>query len=141
MNERDQIKKYIWALTRKLGLTPSELARKAGVTPSTLTRFLNKDVKYMLSASTLAKIATAAGEPNFFLTALSEKDMTVNLVLDAVEIVEQFLSKKNISLPPYKKRQLIKTVYEAAMEDKITNPDKEIDFSKYQVFLKKAVNS
>ena len=143
MNERERIRKYIWALTRKLGLTPTELAREAGVSPSTLTRFLNKDVEYMLSTSTLAKIAEAAGEPNSYLPVISARntDSAVNMVLDALEAVEEFLKEEKISLPPHEKRNLVKTLYEVIAEDEITNPDKVSDFSEYKAFLKNALNN
>jgi transcriptional regulator with XRE-family HTH domain len=44
-------------MLRSSGLDPTALARRAGIAPSTLTRFLNKPVDYILSTSTLLKLA------------------------------------------------------------------------------------
>lgn len=45
------------------GHDASSLAREAGMAPSTLTRFLNKPVKHLLTARTLAKLSQVTGVP------------------------------------------------------------------------------
>lgn len=56
---QDEQRKTIFNILERLKITSTELARAAGLAPSTIYRFLNTDVKHLLSASTIAKITAA----------------------------------------------------------------------------------
>lgn len=57
------VRELIRLMMDRTGLDATGLARSAGVVPSTLTRFLNKPVKHLLSARTLAKLSEFSGVP------------------------------------------------------------------------------
>jgi transcriptional regulator with XRE-family HTH domain len=54
---RETTRRQVERMLRSSGLDPTTLARRAGLAPSTLTRFLNKPVNYILSTSSLLKLA------------------------------------------------------------------------------------
>ncbi|WOF43798.1 hypothetical protein KNJ79_02200 [Sphingopyxis indica] len=56
MNDGDEDKALIHALSEWAKLSPSEVARRAGLAVSTLTRPLNHPVKHRLSGTTLRKL-------------------------------------------------------------------------------------
>lgn len=62
-DQRTVIRGLIRAMMERTGLDATGLARAAGIAPSTLTRFLNKPVKHLLTARTLAKLSEASGVP------------------------------------------------------------------------------
>ena len=59
-DQRAALRNLIRVMMEKSGLDATGLARAAGVSPSTVTRFLNKPVKHLLTARTLAKLSEAS---------------------------------------------------------------------------------
>lgn len=60
--ERDEQRRWVKAVARKLGISLSELARQSGLAPSTLNRFVNNpDIDHLLENETLAAVAKTGG--------------------------------------------------------------------------------
>lgn len=59
--QQEAVRDLVREMLRATGLKPTQLARRAGVVPSTLTRFLNGDVKHILSLSSLYKLSEVSG--------------------------------------------------------------------------------
>lgn len=59
--ERQALRDYLEEVLKQTGLKPTQLAKIADLSPSTLNKFLDasKDVKHLLSATTLSKIDKA----------------------------------------------------------------------------------
>lgn len=53
---RDRQRRMIRENMERLGISATELARRAGIAHTTISRFMNEDVKHVLSSTTMAKI-------------------------------------------------------------------------------------
>ena len=61
---QDAARKYVGAVSAATGWDFTTIARRAGLSSSTLTRFMNNpDIRHVLSARSIAKIAAASGVP------------------------------------------------------------------------------
>ena len=78
-----EAKEFVARILAEKGWKPTELARRAGVVPSTINRFLSGKATHNLSATTLAKLANAAGTPNPFEPTLFVKEAEPYTIIDA----------------------------------------------------------
>ena len=73
--EKEHMKKVILDLSRKHGISPSQLAQEAGIAPSTITGFLNDRegrAKHGLSAQTQSKLEKTYPEESINTLSSSE---------------------------------------------------------------------
>ena len=107
--EKEHMKKVILDLSRKHGISPSQLAQEAGIAPSTITGFLNDRegrAKHGLSAQTQSKLEKTYPEFNEAFDVPKQNDLV------SIPVIGTWSSKYSVrSINPGMSTQVATTYY------------------------------
>ena len=138
--EKEHMKKVILDLSRKHGISPSQLAQEAGIAPSTITGFLNDRegrAKHGLSAQTQSKLEKTYPEFNEAFDVPKQNDLVSIPVIGqwasnyAVRSVE-IGTPTQIAITPYKGYENKSAVCEISSSNTSSKVNPNLRFSNFR---------